>query len=186
MWLLDYFSDMMAALLSALGLHKKEGTLLLVGLDNAGKSTLLHRLSCGAHKQFAPTERPYHESFEAGGVTFKAWDLGGHDSVRHMWDEYFVQASGVVFLVDAAEDARLDEAAEEIGALANDTSLWDVPIVIMFNKADLPAAVPVEELTEALGWDDLAQRDGPIQWFSTSVMNNEGVEEAMQWLAGHL
>ena len=81
-WVVDWLRDLLSSFLSGLGLLNKEATIILIGLDNAGKSTLLHRLSKGAFGSFAPTEKPTNDEFTAAGVTFKAWDLGGHEAVR--------------------------------------------------------------------------------------------------------
>jgi GTPase SAR1 family protein len=106
-------------ILSSLRLRHKQGTILLLGLDNAGKTTLLHRLRTNTLLQYPPTERPSVESFviEPGGIRFMGWDLGGHEAVRHLWDDYLPQGNAIVFLIDATDGVRLSEAAEELDAL---------------------------------------------------------------------
>ena len=120
LWWVQWLRDAIGALLFTLGLQNKKATIVLVGLDNAGKTTLLHRLASGGLSSFPPTEKPHADRFALGGVSFRAWDLGGHDSVRHLWDDFLPDAHGVVFLVDAADGDRFDEAADELAALAAD------------------------------------------------------------------
>ena len=109
----------------SLGLSNKEGSLLLLGLDNAGKTTLLHRLSSGGDvRPFPPTDRPRHDSFvlsttnnAAKNIRFKAWDLGGHEAVRHLWEDYVPQVSAVLFVIDVTDPQRFEEAGYELDAL---------------------------------------------------------------------
>ena len=100
LWWVQWLRDAIGALLFTLGLQNKKATIVLVGLDNAGKTTLLHRLASGGLSSFPPTEKPHADRFALGGVSFRAWDLGGHDSVRHLWDDFLPDAHGVVFLVE--------------------------------------------------------------------------------------
>ena len=74
-----------------------------MGLDNAGKTTLLHRLRTGSVQPFPPTDRPNLETFRmpsaGSGIAFAAWDLGGHEAVRHLWEDYACDADAVVWLL---------------------------------------------------------------------------------------
>ena len=182
-WVIDRIRDLLFGFLNTLGLLNKEATIIIIGLDNAGKSTLLHRMSKGAFGTFAPTEKPANDEFNVGGVTFKAWDLGGHEAVRQIWDDFLPSCDGVLFLIDAADTDRLAEAEEEISALVLDNALWDVPIAVLYNKEDLPFAMATPELEVALKWPELVQREGPIAGFRCSVLNGTGYTEAIQWIA---
>lgn len=85
-FLYEAWRSLWNALWSALGFEGKQGSLLLLGLDNAGKTTLLHRLRTGDIRSFPPTDRPHHvETFSCQGISFQAWDLGGKNVC--MWDE---------------------------------------------------------------------------------------------------
>ena len=116
-----------------------DATLVVLGLDNAGKTTLLHRMRTGEFKQFVPTERAMPHSGEGfvveaagngsdgrdggGTVSFCAWDLGGHEAVRHLWEDYIYSGEdgcqGVVFCVDAADLSRIVEARDELVELVS-------------------------------------------------------------------
>jgi ADP-ribosylation factor family len=141
------------SLLQSLGLFAgKRGHLILLGLDNSGKTTLLYRLqSCGdasiGQAVFPPTDRPTFTSnaFSYQGIQFTAWDLGGHEVVRHLWQDYVSSAtsatspaapsstssskttgiSAILFLIDASDSERLEEAAYELDHLIHETLLQE-------------------------------------------------------------
>ena len=75
---------------------------------------------------------------QVGALTVRAWDLGGHEAVRQLWRDYYLQAEGILFMVDAADPDRFDEARGELDGLMEDTSLPPVPVAVLANKADLP------------------------------------------------
>jgi GTPase SAR1 family protein len=126
-YIYSVFSSLWSSFWQSLGLDGlfsgsrggKQGRLLLLGLDNAGKTTLLHRLATGGDiRPYPPTDRPRTDSFRYNNVTFQAWDLGGHEAVRHLWEDYVgADVSAVLFLVDAVDRDRFEEAGYELDAL---------------------------------------------------------------------
>jgi GTPase SAR1 family protein len=80
---------------------------VLLGLDNAGKTTLLNLLLTGKFQRFDRTMRARQQTVSVGHVKFNAWDLGGHEAARSSWSDFYLQCGGVVFMVDAADPARL-------------------------------------------------------------------------------
>jgi GTP-binding protein SAR1 len=134
MW--EWLSELLASLLKSLGFYEKTAKLLVLGLDNAGKTTLLHKLLSNKIVSFAPTERAKEEFFELGGISFRAWDLGGHEAVRHVWNDFFPDCHGIVFMVDAADVNRFPEASDELQELFQVPELTNTPIAIFFNKSD--------------------------------------------------
>ncbi|CAN0190209.1 unnamed protein product [Ascophyllum nodosum] len=183
--MLAWLRELGLRLLSTLGLYNKKATVVLLGLDNSGKSTLLHRLSQGQVTALQPTERPHIDEFQLGGVSFKAWDLGGHEAVRYLWFDFLSDSQAIVFMVDGADDQRLDEAHWELSELLSDASFYGVPVAVLYNKSDLPAAVPEEKLRGMLDIERLETRR-PIKCFVTSVVKGEGYPEAFRWLGSHL
>mmetsp|Transcript_3371 Transcript_3371/g.6671 ORF Transcript_3371/g.6671 Transcript_3371/m.6671 type:complete len:188 (+) Transcript_3371:68-631(+) len=184
-WIFSWLGEYLSSFLSGLGLLNKEASILIVGLDNAGKSTLMHRLAKGSFGSFPPTEKPSCDEFQAAGVKFKAWDLGGHEAVRQVWDDFFPSTDAMLFIVDAADADRLAEARDELSALAVDSALFNVPIAVLFNKNDLPFALSNEELDAGVDMRSLALREGPVKAFRISVLKGTGYSEALQWIAQH-
>jgi GTP-binding protein SAR1 len=187
-FLYDMWRSLWSSLWSALGLRGKEGTLLLLGLDNAGKTTLLHRLRTGGVRNFPPTDRPSSETFAHDGVTFRAWDLGGHEAVRHLWEDYVCECKAVLFLVDASDSERIEEVGYELDALIAERVVADLPIAILFNKCDLHEAMSSEEMCQRIQYSDLERMQGPEKMasFRISVLRGEGYQEAFRWISKFL
>jgi small GTP-binding protein len=92
--------------LEQIGLKSKACNIVLLGLDNAGKTTLLNLLLTGKFQRFERTMRARQQTVSVGAVKFNAWDLGGHEAARSSWSDFYLQCGGVVFMVDAADAAR--------------------------------------------------------------------------------
>lgn len=179
--------------LEMLGIWNKQGNIVFMGLDNAGKTTLLHMLRDDVLVQHMPTQKPTMEQLQIGQVTLNAYDLGGHAIARRTWRDYTQTASGIVFLVDASDRGRLLEAKTELDGLLTDEALARTPIVVLGTKIDIPGACSEDELRVALGIyntygksvDQRATMTGvrPIEVFMCSITRRQGYKEAFQWIA---
>jgi GTP-binding protein SAR1 len=181
------------SILYSLGLLQKKATILLLGLDNAGKTTLLYKLKHGTIHTFVPTQRAQLEEMVIGNgsIKFRAWDLGGHEAVRHIWRDYYVNADAIVFVVDSADRERVDEAKRELHAVMEEPALQTVPLLILGNKVDLKTSLPGEQLVSALALGNkidpatsITRR--PVALFSCSLVEGYGYGAAFQWLAEYL
>jgi GTP-binding protein SAR1 len=188
--LYEIWRSVLGSLWKALGLHGKEGSLVVLGLDNAGKTTLLHRLRTGGDvRSFPPTDRPHQtEKFECQNIQFQAWDLGGHEAVRHLWEDYVCESSAVLFLIDASDSDRLEEAAFELDALVGERVVEGLPVAVLLNKCDLETALPSTEICERLHYSELQrmQGDDKIAIFRISVLRGEGYQGAFRWISNFL
>lgn len=176
-----------------LGIHNKKGKLLFLGLDCAGKTTLLHRLKNGRMVAALPTGQPSSEELVLGRVSFTTFDLGGHKEVRRIWRDYFPAVDGIVFVLDANNRRRFYEAKVELNALLTEEQISDVPIVIIANKIDEPYAASEDEVRCFFGLKDLTSGKmvmsrkeipgRPLELFMCSVLQQQGYGEAIRWLA---
>ena len=128
------------------------------------------------------------EKFECNGISFHAWDMGGHEAVRHLWEDYVCECSAVLCLLDSADRGRLEEAAFELDALIGEKVVADIPIAIMCNKCDLDEAMSTEEIEEGLHYEELQKMQGEenIAMFRISVLKGEGYTAAFRWVAKFL
>lgn len=181
MWLFDWFWSM----LKELGLYRKKAKLVFLGLDNAGKTTLMNLLVNGQVQTFMPTQKPTTEEFQQDGIHFLTHDLGGHQIARRIWTEYSADADGIIFLVDSHHLERLEEAQEELANLCREESMSQIPILVLGNKIDLPESLSQVELHQLLGLTHLQSENPsrPIQLFMCSLVKKQGYKEAIQWLS---
>mmetsp|Transcript_14663 Transcript_14663/g.23897 ORF Transcript_14663/g.23897 Transcript_14663/m.23897 type:complete len:185 (+) Transcript_14663:105-659(+) len=183
---MEYFSGFFTGILKLFGFYSKEATVVLIGLDNAGKTTLQYKLRTGESYSFVPTQKPQEQEITIGNVKLQTWDLGGHKAVRKLWKQYYRTADGIVFVVDAADKSRLPEAKKVLNFILKEDALVETPIAILGNKSDKKEAVPIQKLQEELGLPKLLDAYRKIKVFNTSVTEGYGYPTAFEWIAANL
>ncbi|KAF7699431.1 hypothetical protein HF521_004173 [Silurus meridionalis] len=130
---------------------KKQMRILMVGLDAAGKTTILYKLKLGEIVTTIPTIGFNVETVEYRNICFTVWDVGGQDKIRPLWRHYFQNTQGLIFVVDSNDRERVAESADELSKMLQEDELRDAVLLVFANKQDLPNAMPVSELTDKLG-----------------------------------
>jgi ADP-ribosylation factor protein 1 len=163
---------------------KKEMRILMVGLDAAGKTTILYKLKLGEIVTTIPTIGFNVETVEYKNISFTVWDVGGQDKIRPLWRHYFQNTQGLIFVVDSNDRDRVVEARDELHRMLNEDELRDAVLLVFANKQDLPNAMNAAEITDKLGLHSLRQRHWYIQ--STCATSGEGLYEGLDWLSNNI
>jgi len=170
---------------------KKEMRILMVGLDAAGKTTILYKLKLGEVVTTIPTIGFNVETVEYKNISFTVWDVGGQDKIRPLWRHYYQNTQGIIFVVDSNDKERLDSgssseasAKEELHRMLAEDELRDAIVLVFCNKQDLPNACSVAEVTERLQLNTIRNR----QWFiqATCATTGDGLYEGLDWLSNTL
>jgi len=191
----QWFSD----LLEFFGLKNKEGTLMFIGLDNAGKTTLLGVLRDGFLKQVIPTLHPTSEELVINKITFTCHDLGGHIEARKIWPNFFPAVNGIVFIVDCTDTDRLEEAKKELSGILTNVYIKHIPVLVLGNKIDNPKALSEDKLRASLGLlqnittgkntsNEETKKLGirPVEVFMCSVLQRTGFKEGFMWISKYI
>merc|ERR1711941_51030 len=162
-------------------ISNKEMRILMVGLDAAGKTTILYKLKLGEVVTTIPTIGFNVETVEYKNLSFTVWDVGGQDKIRPLWRHYYQGTNGLIYVVDSNDRDRIEDAREELNKMINEDEMRDAVLLVFANKQDLPNAMPAAEITEKLGLHNLRNR----QWFiqSACATTGDGLYEGLDWLS---
>ncbi|KAK8815210.1 hypothetical protein WA158_003422 [Blastocystis sp. Blastoise] len=162
----------------------KELRILVLGLDNAGKTTILYRLQLNEPISTVPTIGFNVETIQYKNLTFQVWDLGGQTSIRPYWRCYYPNTQAIIFVVDSADTNRINIVKAELTAILNEEELKGVTLLIFANKQDVEGALTAPQLTEALNLSTIRDRKWTI--VAGSAKNGTGVTQGFDWLANEL
>ena len=179
-----------------MGFFQKSANIVFLGLDNAGKTTMLYMLQSDRFTQTDSTVHPHSTEVTIGNIKFNSYDLGGHIAARKTWRDYCGKLDGIIFMVDASDVDRLDEAKNELDSLLEMSELQQTPFVIFGNKVDKRDALPEDPLRERLGLgyhqtygkDSSNKNAGarPVEIFMCSVLKRAGYGDGFQWLSSFI
>nr|XP_054507588.1 E3 ubiquitin-protein ligase TRIM23 isoform X2 [Agelaius phoeniceus] len=164
---------------------KMEIRVVTLGLDGAGKTTILFKLKQDEFMQPIPTIGFNVETVEYKNLKFTIWDVGGKHKLRPLWKHYYLNTQAVVFVVDSSHRDRVSEAYSELAKLLTEKELRDALLLIFANKQDVAGALPVEEITELLSLHKLCcGRSWYIQ--GCDARSGTGLYEGLDWLSRQL
>lgn len=174
-------------LLSILKKMKKndnEARLLVLGLDNAGKTTILKKLSDEDIQNIQPTQGFNIKSLIHDGFKLNVWDIGGQQSIRSYWSNYYEATDTLVYVVDSSDRKRLEECSDQLKELLEEEKLLGVPVMVFANKQDLLNACEPTEIAQALNLESIRDRAWSIQ--ACSAKTGEGLQEGMEWVVQNI
>ena len=163
---------------------KKEARILMLGLDAAGKTTIVYKLKLGEVLNSIPTIGFNVETVEFKNIKFNVWDVGGQDKIRTLWRHYYPNTQGLIFVVDSYDRPRIEkEAREELHKMLTEEDLKDAVLLVFANKQDL-GVMSVAEVIDKLDLQSIRGRD----WFcqGTSALTGTGLYEGLNWMTKKL
>nr|KAJ3421744.1 ADP-ribosylation factor protein 3 [Polyrhizophydium stewartii] len=167
------------SLLRKLKRSDKEIRILLLGLDNAGKTSLLKRLAGEDISEIKPTQGFNVKTVQQEGIKMNVWDIGGQQAIRPYWRNYFESTDVLIYVVDSSDKRRLEETGDELSTLLTEQKLAAVPLIVFANKQDLMNALAGDEIAEGLNLNSIRDRTWHIQ--PCSAKTGDGVSEGMEW-----
>jgi Arf/Sar family protein len=158
--------------------------ILMLGLDNAGKTTILYKLKLGKASTTVPTVGFNVETVKHKNVSFAVWDCGGQERIRPLWRHYFTGTNALIYVVDSSDHTRLEESKTELLRVISDKELSGCLLIVLANKQDVPGAIKPKELIDRF---DLHNLPGQHTWsvIPTVAIDGTGLIETLNWISKH-
>jgi len=163
---------------------KNNFKIIILGIQNAGKTTILYRLALGQLVKTTPTIGSNVEEINYNNVKFQAWDLGGQENMRSVWDVYYLNTDGVIFVIDSNDKENYEESKNQFYKILQNDTLKNAVILIFANKQDLLTSKKVNEIIEIYELDSIKNHVWHIQ--PCSANTGEGLLTGIKWLSDQL
>ena len=150
-----------------------------MGLDNAGKTTILKALMGETCTNLPPTKGFGPQKFQFNEVTFSVRDLGGQKSIRSLWENYYQQSDLLIYVIDSSDSYRLEETGNELYSILQQPELSGIPILIYANKQDLNLSLSPDEIIESLNLTRIVDRKWTI--VACSALTKQGLISGLTW-----
>lgn len=160
--------------------------IVILGLDSAGKTTVLYRLQFNEFVNTVPTKGFNTEKIKvtlgnSKTVTFHFWDVGGQEKLRPLWKSYTRCTDGIVFVVDSVDVERMEEAKTELHKITRISENQGVPVLIVANKQDLRNSLSLSEIEKMLAMSELSSST-PWHLQPTCAIIGDGLKEGLEKL----
>jgi ADP-ribosylation factor-like protein 6 len=182
-------------IVSAVGLgRKKKASILILGLDNSGKTTLLKHLKASTSsskgieetKEVVPTVGFSVENFEKDSLSFTCFDMSGQSKYRSLWERYYKDVQAIIWVVDATDKFRMCVVEDELTSLLEHDAISGqrFPVLFFANKMDVAGSLEPEDIATKLELHDIDDRP----WFisASNALTGEGVSKGIEWLTEQL
>mmetsp|Transcript_62539 Transcript_62539/g.163873 ORF Transcript_62539/g.163873 Transcript_62539/m.163873 type:complete len:215 (-) Transcript_62539:228-872(-) len=155
--------------------------IVIVGLNNAGKTTILYKLHLGQVVLTQPTIGSNVEEVKHDNITFQVWDLGGQENLRAGWATYFQETDAVVFVVDSNDQDNMVLAKMELFNVVLQEDLKHACLLVLANKQDIVGCRNAGEIAQDLSLHTIRTHEWQIQ--SCCALTGEGLQEGLEWIA---
>ena len=160
--------------------YNKKLEVVLVGLENSGKTTLLNVLAAGRPVETCPTIGLNVKLVRKGGVQMKCWDIGGRAQYRSEWGRYTRGCDVIIYVVDANALDSIPLARKELHRLLEDRELATTPLLVIANKIDLDPHISEPDLIRELNLDYITEN--PWIVIPVSALKVINIDQVLSWL----
>jgi len=161
-------------------LKDKEMRILMLGLDNAGKTTIVKRIMNEDVTTVSPTLGFIIKSIDFQGYKLNVWDVGGQKTLRSYWRNYFEKTDALIWVVDATDRLRIDDCREELAGLLLEERLMGASLLVFLNKTDVEGCMIEKDIREGLQLDAIKTHKWTIT--TCSAMTGVNLNEGLAWL----
>lgn len=159
---------------------EKEMRVLILGLDNAGKTTIVKKFKGSDTSTISPTLGFNIDTLEFGDINQNVWDIGGQMSLRAYWKNYYENTDGLIWVVDSCDKLRLADCKKELHSMLKQEKLAGATLLIFCNKQDVDGALKDSEIRDFLELDRISTRHWGI--IPCSAMTGFGLYDGIEWL----
>lgn len=159
---------------------EKEVRILMLGLDNAGKTTILKKFNGEDIDTISPTLGFNIKTLEHNGFKLNIWDVGGQKSLRSYWRNYFESTDGLIWVVDSSDSWRLEDCKKELKSLLQEERLAGATLLVFANKQDLPGALRADEIRNILELETIQTHHWQI--LGCSAVSGAKLLDGINWL----
>ncbi|GAB0137195.1 ADP-ribosylation factor-like protein 2 [Epichloe bromicola] len=170
----------MLSILRKARLKDKEMRILMLGLDNAGKTTIVKKIMGEDVNTVSPTLGFIIKTIDYDGYKLNIWDVGGQKTLRSYWRNYFEKTDALIWVVDATDRLRIEDCRKELHGLLLEERLSGASLLIFSNKTDVEGCMDEQEVRTALRLDEIRSH----QWhvLPCSAMTGKNLQEGLAWV----
>ncbi|KAL8558563.1 ADP-ribosylation factor protein 1 [Nucella lapillus] len=171
--------------------QKDEFFVLILGLDNAGKTTYLEQTKTKFNKGYkgmnlakvTTTVGLNIGKIDLGKTRLNFWDLGGQEELQSLWDKYYAESHAIIYVVDSSDRERIEESKAAFDKMVINSSLHGIPLLLLANKQDLEGCLSVEDVKHVFNPIPQVVGDRDCSTEAVSALRGDGVSEGINWLA---
>ncbi|XP_025111055.1 ADP-ribosylation factor-related protein 1-like [Pomacea canaliculata] len=171
--------------------QKDEFFVLILGLDNAGKTTFLEQTKTKFNKGYkgmnlakvTTTVGLNIGKIDLGKTRLNFWDLGGQEELQSLWDKYYAETHAVIYVVDSSDRDRIEESKMAFDKMVFNSSLRGVPLLLLANKQDLEDCLTVSDIRHVFNPTPEVVGSRDCRTDGVSALRGDGVQESINWLS---
>ncbi|KAH9404503.1 PREDICTED: ADP-ribosylation factor-like protein 5B [Rhagoletis zephyria] len=162
----------------------EEHKLIILGLDNAGKTTILYQFLMEEVVHTSPTLGSNVEEVVWKNIHFIMWDIGGQESLRQSWATYYANTEFIIMVIDSNDHQRISYSREELWRMLEHEDLRKASVLIYANKQDIKGCMTVAQISKELNLTAIKKHKWQIQ--PCCAISGEGLYQGLEWVAENL